>query len=192
MPSFKPKANKKIMVSKKSNVTVDSKHQEKMNEFKNIDDVIIPNLKKEKQKYKKLLKKKNITLDQQLELKDNIKKCSKKIKEYEKKRKNYLLDNSKYVFDYYEKKKELADGNDSKTKVLHSFFSKTTEVNKTKKSEINNTQKYLTNIDESFININDYLHQHEICEKCGGELIPVESEGVMICKKCSNQINFII
>ena len=49
MPSFKPKANKKIMVSKKSNVTVDSKHQEKMNEFKNIDDVIIPNLKKEKQ-----------------------------------------------------------------------------------------------------------------------------------------------
>ncbi len=126
MPSFKPKANKKIMVSKKSNVTVDSKHQEKMNEFKNIDDVIIPNLKKEKQKYKKLLKKKNITLDQQLELKDNTKKCSKKIKEYEKKRKNYLLDNSKYVFDYYEKKKELADGNDSKTKVLHSFFSKTT------------------------------------------------------------------
>ena len=85
MPSFKPKANKKIMVSKKSNVTVDSKHQEKMNEFKNIDDVVIPNLKKEKQKYKKLLKKKNITLDQQLELKDNIKKCSKKIKEYEEK-----------------------------------------------------------------------------------------------------------
>ena len=90
MPSFKPKANKKIMVSKKSNVTVDSKHQEKMNEFKNIDDVVIPNLKKEKQKYKKLLKKKNITLDQQLELKDNIKKCSKKIKEYEKKRKKLI------------------------------------------------------------------------------------------------------
>ena len=53
MPSFKPKANKKIVVSKKSNVTVDSKHQEKMNEFQNIAEVIIPKLKKQKQKYKK-------------------------------------------------------------------------------------------------------------------------------------------
>ena len=50
MPSFKPKANKKIMVSKKSNVTVDSKHQEKMKEFKNIEDVIIPKLKRERNK----------------------------------------------------------------------------------------------------------------------------------------------
>ena len=47
MPSFKPKANKKILVSKKSNVTVDSKHQEKMIEFKKITEVIIPNLKQE-------------------------------------------------------------------------------------------------------------------------------------------------
>ena len=113
------------MVSKKSNVTVDSKHQEKMKEFKNIETVIIPKLKYDKQKYKKQLKKKNITLDTQLELEDKIKECSKQIRQYEQKRKTYLLDNSKYVFDYYEKKKELADGNDNKTKVLHSFFSKT-------------------------------------------------------------------
>ena len=38
MPAFKPKANKKILVSKKSNVTVDSKHQEKMLEFKNMEE----------------------------------------------------------------------------------------------------------------------------------------------------------
>jgi len=192
MPSFKPKANKKILVSKKSNVTVDSKHQEKMIEFKKITEVIIPNLIKEKRKYKKKLKNDNLALDKKLELKDKIKICNKKIKELEKKEKTYLLDNSKYVFDYYEKKKELADGNDSKTKVLHSFFSKTTETSTSKKAEINNTQKYLTNIDESFLNINDYILQHEICEKCGGELIPVESEGVMICKECSNQVRFII
>jgi len=192
MPSFKPKANKKIMVSKKSNVTVDSKHQEKMKEFKNIEDVIIPKLKRERNKYKKQLKLHKNLLDKQLDLKDKIKNCNKHIKAYEKKRKDYLLDNSKYIFDYYEKKKEVADGNDNKTKVLHSFFSKTTEINKTKTTEINNTQKYLTNIDESFLNINDYVHQHEICEKCSGELIPVESEGVMICKQCSNQVNFII
>ena len=29
------------MVSKKSNVTVDSKHQEKMNEFKHIEEIVL-------------------------------------------------------------------------------------------------------------------------------------------------------
>ena len=34
MPSFKPKATKKIGNNTKNNVTVDSKHHEKMEEFK--------------------------------------------------------------------------------------------------------------------------------------------------------------
>ena len=33
MPSFKPKASKKIKINKKSIVTLDSKHDEKMEEF---------------------------------------------------------------------------------------------------------------------------------------------------------------
>ena len=191
MPSFKPKANKKILVSKKSNVTVDSKHQEKMMEFENIKKYIIPELKKEKQSFESKLKCHDLSIDETLELKDKIKNHSKKISKYKKKQKNYLLDNSKYVFDYYEKKKDLADGSKNKTKVLFSFFNKTIE-SEDKKQEINNTQKYLNNIDESFLNINDYIHPHETCGKCNGELIPVESEGVMICKECSYQINFII
>ena len=36
MPNFKPKANKKIKMNKKSIVTLDSKHQEKINELKKI------------------------------------------------------------------------------------------------------------------------------------------------------------
>jgi len=191
MPAFKPKANKKILVSKKSNVTVDSKHQEKMIEFKKNEKTIIPKLKEERKKYKTKLKTKNLSIDETLELKDKIRQHTKQINHYEKERKNYLLDNSKYVFDYYEKKKDLADGDDSKTKVLFSFFSKTNNT-KSKKQEVNNTQKYLNNIDESYLDINDYIHAHEVCAKCSGELIPVESEGVMICKVCSYQINFII
>ena len=54
MPNFKPKANKKIKVSKKSTITLDSKHNQKMNEFKNIQEKTIPDLLKRK----KLLKKK--------------------------------------------------------------------------------------------------------------------------------------
>ena len=33
MPNFKPKASKKIIVNKKSIVTLDSKHNEKIKEF---------------------------------------------------------------------------------------------------------------------------------------------------------------
>jgi len=116
MPAFKPKANKKILVSKKSNVTVDSKLQEKMIEFKNNDTTIIPKLKNERKKLKKKLKTQNLSIDEILELKDKVKHHTKQIYKYEQGRKNYLLDNSKYVFDYYEKKKDLADGDDSKTR----------------------------------------------------------------------------
>ena len=44
MPNFKPKANKKIKVKKNANVTLDSKHNEKMKEFENITKKKIPNL----------------------------------------------------------------------------------------------------------------------------------------------------
>ena len=99
MPSFKPKANKKLLISKKSNVTVDSKHQEKMIEFKKNENTIIPKLKEERKKYKTKLKTKNLSIDETLELKDKIRQHTKQINHYEKERKNYLLDNSKYVFD---------------------------------------------------------------------------------------------
>ena len=192
MPSFKPKANKKILGSKKTTVTVDSKHQEKMTEFKNIENNIIPELKQECQKLKRKLRKKNITLDQRLDINDKLKKNKKLIFKYEKEKKVYLLDNSKYVFDYYEKKKNLAGGSINKTTVLHSFFNKKNEIQQAKKDEVTNTQKYLNNIDDSFLDVNDYIQSHEICNNCNGELIPVECEGVMICNSCAYQVSFLI
>jgi ribosomal protein L37AE/L43A len=194
MPNFKPKAKKKIKVSKNATVTVDNKHQEKMDEFKNLEENIIPSLKIKQKKLKKKLKYEDLNLEEQLESKDELKIIKKQIKNYEQKKKKYLLDNSKYVFEYYENKKGLVIDNNSKTKVLHSFFKKNKNNNDEKKTRklINNSQKYLTNIDESFLNINNYIQSHEVCSNCSGELIPVESEGVMICKKCSQQVNFLI
>ena len=48
MPNFKPKANKKIKINKKSTITLDSKHNEKMQEFNDIQHKIIPDLLKRK------------------------------------------------------------------------------------------------------------------------------------------------
>ena len=194
MPNFKPKAKKKILISKKSTVTVtvDSKHQEKMDEFNNIETTIIPLLKKERMQLKKNIKQSNISLDKQLEITDQLKTNKKLILKYEQEKKKYLLDNSKYVFDYYEKKKDVAGDNIDKTKVLHSFFNKKIEADKSDTDEINNTQQYLMNIDDTFLNINNYTLNHDICDNCNGELIPVESEGVMICNSCAYQKSFLI
>ena len=56
MPNFKPKANKKIKVNKKSTITLDNKHNQKMNEFKIIQEKTIPNLLKKKKLLKKFKK----------------------------------------------------------------------------------------------------------------------------------------
>ena len=170
MPNFKPKSKKKIKIKENSIVTVDNKHQEMINKFENNEKNAIPQLKK------------------------NIKSFKKKIREMEKEKKKYFLDNSEYIFNYYENKQILSeDNNNDKKKILHSFFNPKTKKNTdNKKNALNNSQKYLNNIDESFFDINFYVQKHEICNKCEGELVSVESEGVLICKKCSQQVNFLI
>ena len=85
MPAFKPKATKKIVCSSKNNVTVDNKHQEMMDNFKEIESNIIPNLKKQKKEVKEKIKKET-SLEVKLELQDTLKEITKKIK-LEKKRK---------------------------------------------------------------------------------------------------------
>ena len=46
MPSFKPKTNKKIKVSKKNITTLDGKHHEFINEFTKDEQDKLPKLKK--------------------------------------------------------------------------------------------------------------------------------------------------
>ena len=109
MPNFKPKAKKKIKFTKKTKITLDNKHSEKMEEFKNIKTTIIPNDIKKIEELKKSFKLSN-SMDEKLQLKIQIKELKRKIKENKKKEKNYLLNNSKHIFNYFEKKKELSLG----------------------------------------------------------------------------------
>jgi len=81
MPNFKPKASKKICINKKSIVTLDSKHNEKIEEFLDISNNILPRLKKEKSKLKKILNKKK-DVGEKLEIQDEIIRIKKKIKKY--------------------------------------------------------------------------------------------------------------
>ncbi len=109
MPNFKPKASKKICINKKSIVTLDSKHNEKIEEFLDISNNILPRLKKEKSKLKKTLSKKK-DIGEKLEILDEIKRIKKEIKRLKKEKKNYYLLNSDYIFEYFERKKNISKG----------------------------------------------------------------------------------
>ncbi len=192
MPNFKPKSKKKIKANSKSNITLDSKHNEKISEFKTITEKTIPKLQSDRSKIKERLKNKRITLEQKLELTDKLNEIKKEIRINKKKEKEYFLNNSEHIFAYFEKKKNVSEGN-SKRKILHSFFAKDKKKNVVDtREESNITQKYLCNIDQSYLNIMDYTVNYEVCEKCKGELVPVDNEGILVCKKCHAQVKFLI
>jgi hypothetical protein len=118
------------------------------------------------------------------------------------KKKEYFLDNSKCIFEYFENKKNISIGNttsnneiSNKNKILNSFFKITPENVNIEKTQNNNNivQKYLSNIDDTFLDINQFVCQIDICTVCHkGELIPLEDEGIMVCNNCSRSIQYLI
>ena len=96
MPGFKPKANKKIALSQKSVVTLDGKHNEKMHEFAELEDKVIPALRKQRRELRQQLEEAT-TVDAQLELRDRYRLLGKRIRALAAKKKKYLLDNSQFL-----------------------------------------------------------------------------------------------
>jgi len=191
MPNFKPKANKKIAITKKPTVTLDGKHNELMQQFTKEETEILPKLIDQKRLLIAQHTSNDLTIDKRLEIGDEIRVVKKRIKEIKTKKKEYLLSNSQYIFDYFEKKKDLSEGN-SRTRILHSFFTRGSVKKDEGRDEVNIIQQYLSNIDETFIDVSRYIQDHDVCEKCSGELIPISHEGVMVCNGCSTQKEFLV
>jgi len=190
MPNFKPKTNKKINIDEKSIITVDIKHNEILKEFKKEEDEMEVLTTQKKELKEKLKAKQYKSVDEKIEWEDILYDINKKIKLYKNNKKDYLLENSKYVFGYFENKKNIVQNNNKK-KVLDSFFNINTKEQEDNTSDFNNSKKYLINVDEEFIDINDYIEKHDKCD-CGGEQIPVEHEGITICNKCGIRMTYLI
>jgi len=200
MPSFKPKTNKKIRFNKQKSITLDGKHKEFLNEFSKNENDKIPDLKAEKKELELKLTNPNLTVEQKLDITDRIKEIVITIKELKSKKKEYFLDNSKFIFDYFENKKNISCGASSelsnKNKLLNNFFkikqdNTLNTLNQTKNNNI--VQKYLCNIDDVFLDVNSFVCQTDICQYCyKGELIPLEDEGILICNNCSRNIPYLI
>ena len=207
MPSFKPKSVKKIKINKKNSTTLDGKHREFMNDFNKDELDKIPKLKEERSSLKKRLQKiengesleNSPTIEQIMEMKDRLIDVTSEIKNLKGRKVEYFLDNSKYIFDYFENKKNISlktETSTNKNKLLDSFFKINSNESNAKMMETNNSsifQKYLSNIDESFLDISAFVRNTDICQSCyKGELIPMDDEGVLICNICSRNVQYLI
>ena len=203
MPSFKPKSNKKIKFNKKTSITLDTKHKEFLNEFTKDENGTIPDFKIERQELRQKIIDtcEELTVEQKLDIEDKINDLTEKIRETKLKKKDYFLDNSKFIFEYFENKKSISDGNSvqastNKTKMINTFFKiKQDNTDELKQQRDNNNIviKYLSNIDDSFLDVNSFICQTDICQICHkGELIPLEDEGIMVCNSCSRIIPYLI
>jgi hypothetical protein len=196
MPNFKPKTAKKIKFNKKTSITLDSKHNEFVNEFIKDEYNDIPNFKIERRELINKLNTEHISIEQRLDITDKIQELTTKIKEIKCKKKEYFLDNSKYIFEYFENKKNISihpTTSSTKSKLINTFFKIKEEDEPIQKETSNIVQKYLSNIDDSFIDVNLYVCQTDICKYCfKGELIPLEDDGLLICNTCSRSIPYLI
>jgi len=203
MPSFKPKSSKKIKFNKKSAITLDTKHKEFLNEFSKDENTIIDYKLEIDELNKKLSENESeLNIEEKLEITDRICELKEIIKETKHKKKDYLLNNSKYIFEYFENKKNISSGVKSQTitnksKLVNNFFKIKdeidSEVNLMQKDNNNIVLKYLSNVSDDFLDINNFVYQSDICQVCHkGELIPLEEDGIMICNICSRSIPYLI
>ncbi len=195
MPSFKHKTNKKIIMDEKSIVTLDSKHKELETRFNNDTDEVLPNLRAKKKYLKKILEERDdsLSVEQKLEINDTLRDINEQINASKKSKKQYYLNNNKHIFDYFENKKNISMNN-SKTKILNTFFKINNEEEVEQTSHIkDNVQKYLSNLDESFIDVNKFVVTSDICQYCKkGELIPIDHEGIMVCNQCHKHVQYLV
>jgi hypothetical protein len=193
MPNFKHKTNKKIIMDEKSITTLDSKHRDIENEFTKEKEETLPELRAKKKYFQKLSNDNTLSIEQKIEIQDTLRDITSQINCIKKKNKQYYLNNSRYIFDYFENKKEISN-NTNKTKILNSFF----KINSEEDEQITNenkysVQKYLANIDESFVDINKFIVETDICQLCkNGELIPIDHEGIMVCNNCHKHIQYLV
>lgn len=181
--------------------TIDEKHTEMLNQFHEIDTQTIPRLIEEKTVLKTQIRGlKENQIDVYMDIRDKIHQINEEIKSLKSKRKQYLLDNSKHIFEYFEEKKKVSCGdNNQNVNVLNSFFKinmKKVDADDEKYVQTKrNYQNYWKNVNNDVLNIQDFIITSDVCDICrNGELIPQDEEGILICNNinCGKFITYVI
>ena len=191
--NFKQKNTKKNLNERVIQPQLDSKHESFINEFTENETTYLPKIVEErKELYKKFIDI-SCNFEDKIKIKEKINKIDCEIKEIKKKKKDYFLNNSEYIFDYFENKKKISDCN-NKAKVLDNFFNiKNKDMNEYESKTTTDIQKYFYNVDNKLLDINNFIYSTDICNYCNkGEMIPIDHEGILVCNNCSKYIKFLI
>lgn len=194
MPSFRPKNSKKIFVDKRTTVTLDGKHKEYLNKFSTNEKTLLPKYISQKEELLKELDNSmnELSIEKHLDIKDRINSLNLEINKIKSEKKNYYLNNSKYIFDYFESKKKISEGT-SNIKMLDNFFNINNASETNNEQNNSNIQNYFRNIDDNYLDINNFCLQTDICQYCNkGEMIPIEYEGQLVCNVCSKSVKFLV
>ena len=90
----------------KNITTLDGKHKEMLDAFNDEKEKILPALMSEKNAIYQQLETGQLNVDETLNLQDRLKDIKIKLRKIKEKEKTYLLNNSYYIFDYFENKKK--------------------------------------------------------------------------------------
>lgn len=172
--------------------TIDEKHNDIMQMYYVIENETIPNLQKEIndliETAKHTKQRKN---EKYYDMIDTIKKKKTELKKLQESKQQYLLDNSKYVFHYYEEKQKINAGENIINKTsINNFFKikgnteESSDLNSDKYNQSKRVyQNYWKNVGvNETLHLQEYVMDSEQCLLCNqGELVPLEEEGVLIC-----------
>jgi len=192
---------------KELHTTIDLKHTEMLQHFQNIESTTIPNLIQEKSQLKtQITTLKDHQIDEYMDICDKIKQIQQQIRSLKQEKKQYLLENSKFIFHYFEQKQQISNSETQITKpassAINSFFkikARTEEAANPQSEKYSQSkklyQKYWRNVNGEIGTIQDFICPSDICEYCHrGEMIPQEDEGILICNNtnCGKFITYII
>ena len=178
----------------KDQKNIDEKHTDIMSAFYVIEKHTIPKLQEDKKLYKKHLKHLEAhhqqTSDEYFDYQDKIKDIREEIHNLRKKKNDYLLNNSRYIFNYYEEKQKISNGKNTKNiESMNRFFkikAKTEDSSNLNSDRYKSSKKiyqeYWKNVEGEIMHLQEYVMQTDTCLVCNqGELIPQEEEGILIC-----------
>ena len=162
----------------KPDTTLDILYTLKVKYFNTKITVVIPKLNKQIEELKELK-----TPENEKETNSKIEECEKKIKFIINEKNKYYLDNSKYLFEYFESKQNI-DKNNTPKKTINSFFN-VKEQEQPYETMNHCIQEYLKKNSFDTVNISEYSYNKNICPHCAiGELIKVNHDGIVLCNHC--------
>ena len=178
MPTFRARSRRSVADDSRCAVTdtLDTRHHARLAELREARQGRLPALCAEKRVIRRQLAAGEVPLDSRLDLTDRLAAVRREIAEIRRAREQYLLQHAPSVFDYFERKKMIDEG-EGHTTVLDEFFK--TNRRSSEASADPTPPRRPVDVDT--------------CTRChDGELVMVECEGMLVCTSCSRSFPYLV